>query len=243
MDRVAAMGWRGVVPHFRGCGGTPNLQPRAYHSGDHEEVGAMLAALRQRVDPRTPMYAVGVSLGGSALINWIGRAGGDAAPMLVAAAAVSVPLDLMAAGIAIGEGLNLIYTRYFLHSLKPKALAMAQRFPGRLDAGRIARVHTMWDFDETVTAPLHGFAGADDYWTRASSLPWLAQVALPTLVLNARNDPFVPGSSLPATADVSTAVVLEQPEHGGHVGFMTGPAPGRLDWLPQRVLEFFVEGR
>ena len=243
MDRLAARGWRGVVPHFRGCGGTPNMQPRAYHSGDHEEVGAMLAALRQRVAPRTPMYAVGVSLGGSALLNWVGRAEDGAAEMLTAAAAVSAPLDLMAAGIAIGQGLNVIYTRYFLRSLKPKARAMARRFPGLLDARRIARVRSMWDFDETVTAPLHGFAGADDYRTRASSMPWLARVALPTLVLNARNDPFVPGASLPTAAQVSTAVVLEQPAHGGHVGFMTGPAPGRLDWLPQRVLAFFDHGR
>lgn len=239
MDRLAARGWRGVVPHFRGCGGTPNLKPRAYHSGDYEDVGAMLAQLRQRAGPRVPMYAVGVSLGGSALINWIGRAGSEAQRMLVAAAAVSVPLDLMAAGIAIGQGLNRIYTWYFLRTLKPKALAMAQRFPGLLDPVRVKGARTMWDFDDTVTAPLHGFAGTRDYWTRASSKPWLADVALPTLVLNARNDPFVPGFSLPGANEVSRAVTLEQPGRGGHCGFMTGPAPGQLGWLPRRLLAFF----
>lgn len=243
MQHLAARRWRGVVAHFRGCGGAPNLRPRAYHSGDHEEVGAMLAALRARVDPRTPVYAVGVSLGGSALLNWIGRAGLEAQRTLVAAAVVSVPLDLMAAGIAIGQGLNRVYTRFFLHSLKPKALSMAGRFPGLLDAARIARVRTMWDFDDAVTAPLHGFAGTSDYWTRASSKPWLAHVALPTLVVNARNDPFVPGASLPSAADVARAVVLEQPETGGHAGFMSGPAPGRIDWLPRRVLGFFARGQ
>ena len=243
MALLAAHGWRGAVPHFRGCGGAPNARPRAYHSGDHEEVGAMLAALAARVDPRTPMYAVGVSLGGSALLNWVGRAGPGATRTLAAAAAVSVPLDLTAAGIAIGQGLNRVYTWHFLTTLKPKARDIARRFPGSLDARRIARVRTMWDFDDVVTAPLHGFAGADDYWLRASAKPWLADVALPTLVINARNDPFVPWASLPGPRDVAPAVVLEQPAHGGHVGFMTGPAPGRLGWLPQRLLAWFAHGQ
>jgi predicted alpha/beta-fold hydrolase len=240
MQHVAARGWRGIVPHFRGCSGEPNRTPRAYHSGDHEEVGAMLAAIRERVGERTPILAVGVSLGGSALLNWIGRAGDAASGTLRAAAAVSVPLDLMAAGIAIGQGLNRIYTWHFLQTLKPKALAIAQRYPGLLDPARVARARTMWDFDDAVTAPMHGFAGADDYWTRASSKPWLARVALPTLVLNARNDPFVPATSLPGAGEVSRSVTLEQPATGGHVGFMTGPAPGRIDWLPRRLLDFFV---
>ena len=243
MALLASRGWRGVIPHFRGCGGEPNLLPRAYHSGDHEDVGAMLSALRQHIGSRTPMYAVGVSLGGSALLNWIGRVGGDAPKMLIAAATVSAPLDLGAAGIAIGQGLNRIYTRYFLSTLKPKSLDMARRFPGLLDPRRIARVRTMWDFDDAVTAPLHGFAGADDYWRRASSKRWLAEVTLPTLVLNARNDPFVPAASLPDATQVSTAVQLEQPDDGGHDGFMTGPAPGRIEWLPQRLLAYFVRGQ
>ena len=243
MALLAAHGWRGVVPHFRGCGGAPNARPRAYHSGDHEEIGQMLAAVRARVAPGTPLYAVGVSLGGSALLNWIGRAGRDGARTLVAAATVSVPLDLMASGIAIGQGLNRIYTWHFLTTLKPKALEMAGRFPGALDAARIARVRTMWDFDDVVTAPLHGFAGADDYWTRASAKPWLPAVEVPTLVLNARNDPFVPASSLPGPHEVAAVVRLEQPATGGHVGFMTGPGVGRLDWLPRRIFAWFTRGQ
>ncbi len=242
MTLLAAQGWRGVVPHFRGCGGDPNHLPRAYHSGDHEEIAGMLAAIRARIAPEAPLYALGVSLGGSALLNWIGRMGAAGTRTLVAAATVSVPLDLMASGIAIGQGLNRIYTWHFLTTLKPKALDIAQRFPGRLDAPRIARARTMWDFDDTVTAPLHGFAGADDYWTRASSKPWLREVRVPTLVLNARNDPFVPAASLPGPDEVSAAVRLEQPATGGHVGFMTGPAPGRLDWLPRRVFAWFTQG-
>jgi len=236
---LAARGWRGVVPHFRGCAGAPNRMPRAYHSGDHEEIAAMLDAIRSRVAPSTLVYACGVSLGGSALLNWLGRAGTGAASIVSRAAAVCAPIDLMAAGQAIDRGPNRIYARHFLQTLKPKALAMASRFPGVLDADRIVRVRSIRDFDDVVTSPLHGFAGTSDYWTRASSKRWLQSIAVPTLVLNARNDPFVPGPSLPRPHEVASDVVLEQPAGGGHTGFLTSPAPGRLDWLPRRLLAFF----
>jgi len=122
----------------------------------------------------------------------------------------------------------------------PKALSMAQRFPGRIDASAVARVRSMWAFDDVVTSRLHGFAGTSDYWTRASCKPWLASIRVPTLVLNARNDPFVPGESLPRPDEVSSEVLLEQPAEGGHVGFLTGPVPGRLEWLPNRLLAYFT---
>ena len=244
MARLAESGWRGVVTHFRGCGGEANRMPRAYHSGDHAEIGAILAAVRARVNPSVPVFAFGVSLGGSALLNWVGRAGAEAARTISAAAAASTPLDLMASGISIDQGLNrLIYVQAFLRTLKPKALAMERRFPGLVDARRVAKAATLWEFDDAFTAPVHGFAGTDDYWTRASSKPWLRDVALPTLVLNARNDPFVPDASLPDARQVSAAVVLEQPAHGGHAGFATPPLPGDIRWLAQRVVTFFDNGR
>ena len=199
----------------------------------------MLDAVRARVAPSTVVHVCGVSLGGSALLNWLGRAGPAAAAVVSRAAAVSAPLDLMAAGRAIDRGMNRIYAKHFLYTLKPKALAMASRFPGVLDADRIRRARSMWDFDDGVTSLLHGFTGTADYWTRASSKPWLASIGVPTLVINARNDPFVPGESLPDGDEVSSEVVLEQPATGGHTGFLTGPAPGNLDWLPRRVLTFF----
>lgn len=242
MRRLRARGWRGVVPHFRGCSGEPNRLPRAYHSGDYAEVGWMLATVRARL-PAAPLYAVGVSLGGSALLNWLGREQERALATLVAAAAVSAPLDLTAAGIAIGQGLNRIYARHFLSTLVPKALAMARRFPGTLDVAVVRRARSMHAFDDAVTAPLHGFGGAFDYWRRASSKPWLAGVAVPALVLNARNDPFIPASSLPGAGQVSRAVTLEQPKHGGHAGFALPPFPGSLDWLPSRLLQFFARAQ
>jgi len=240
MAHLSSIGWRGVVPHFRGCSGAPNRRPRAYHSGDYTEVAWMLETIRALV-PDTPLFAVGVSLGGSALLNWLGREEHRTARIVAAAAAVSAPLDLTAAGIAIEQGLNRIYSRHFRATLVPKALAMARQFPGTLDPAAIARVDSMYGFDDVVTAPLHGFTGTHDYWHRASSKPWLKAVAIRTLVLNARNDPFIPASSLPTRAEAGTAIMLEQPEDGGHAGFPGERLPGRLDWLPQRLVTYFSE--
>jgi hypothetical protein len=143
---------------------------------------------------------------------------------------VSAPIDLPAAGAALDRGLNRIYARNFLKTLVPKAAAKGQCR---------GRIRTMRAFDDLVTAPLHGFRDVDDYWSRASSKPWLKSITLPTLVLNGRNDPFVPGDSLPGPAEVGAAVTLEQPPGGGHVGFASGPFPGQLDWLGRRLLEYF----
>ena len=239
MAALTDLGWRGVIPHFRGCSGELNLLPRAYHSGDHEEVGAMLAAIRSRVTADTVIHAAGISLGGSALLNWLGRAGEAAARMVTSAVAVSTPLDLTASGLDIDRGFNRIYAWHFLWTLKPKSSELARRFPAQLDQDRVRRVYSMYAFDAVVTAPLHGFTGTLDYWKRGSSKPWLRAITIPTLVLNAKNDPFIPGASLPGPSEVSRSIVLEQPEHGGHVGFLVGPFPGRITWLPQRLLQFF----
>jgi uncharacterized protein len=238
MRSLRSAGWCGVVPHFRGCSGEPNRLPRAYHSGDFTEVGWMLAKVRGIVS-HAPICAIGVSLGGSALLNWLGREQARALRYVTAAAAISTPLDLTAAGIAIELGFSRLYSKVFQHTLVPKALAMAQRFPGMLDPAAIRRVDTMHAFDGAVTAPLHGFASTDDYWARASSKPWLRGIGVPTLVLNAKNDPFIPAASLPRDADVGNSVTLEQPEHGGHAGFLQPPFPGNLEWLPNRLVSFF----
>ena len=137
MAHLRSIGWRGVVPHFRGCSGELNRRPRAYHSGDYTEVAWMLETIRA-LEPGTPLFPVGVSLGGSALLNWLGREEHRAASIVAAAAAVSAPLDLTAAGIAIEQGMNRIYSRHFRATLVPKAMAMARTFPGTLDAAAIA---------------------------------------------------------------------------------------------------------
>jgi predicted alpha/beta-fold hydrolase len=137
----------------------------------------------------------------------------------------------------------MVYTRMFLRTLKPKAIAMVRRHPGLADVHAIAAASDLYAFDSAFTAPVHGFRDADDYWRRASSKPQLASIRVPALVLNARNDPFLPPSALPAPGEIAPRVWLEQPEQGGHAGFAQGGFPGLLGWMPQRVLHFFRHGR
>jgi predicted alpha/beta-fold hydrolase len=238
MAALRNRGMRGVAVHFRGCSGEPNRLPRAYHSGDATEIDWILRRLREG-NAASPLFAVGISLGGNALLKWLGESGETAARIVDAAAAISAPLDLMAAGDALGQGFNLLYARNFLATLRVKSLAKLERYPGLYDARAVRAARTLREFDDLVTAPLHGFRDTDDYWTRASSKPGLGNVRVPTLVINAKNDPFLPAPALPGAREVSSAVTLEQPEHGGHVGFVGGAFPGNFDWLPQRVLEFF----
>lgn len=238
MRSAGAHGWSGVVPHFRGCSGEPNRLPRAYHSGDSDEIDWVLRRLRA-LDPPRPLYAAGISLGGNALAKWAGERGGDAEQVVRAIAAVCAPLDLAVAGRTLECGFNRLYTAYFLRSMRPNALAKLARFPGTGERERIAGARTLYQFDDAVTAPLHGFRDADDYWQRASAKPHLPGIGLPALLLNARNDPFLPAHALPAANAVSRHVKREFPEHGGHVGFVSGRFPGHLDWLAQRLIAFF----
>ena len=238
MAALRKRGMRGVVVHFRGCSGEPNRLPRAYHSGDAREIGWILRRFRAQ-NTGAPIFAVGISLGGNALLKWLGERGDTAIPIINAAAAVSAPLDLMAAGDALGQGFSLVYARNFLKTLTQKSLAKLERFPGLYDAGAVRASRTLREFDNLVTAPLHGYKNTDDYWTRASSKPGLRNIRVPVLVINAKNDPFLPAPALPRADEASGTVTLEQPEHGGHVGFVSGTFPGHLDWLTARVLEFF----
>jgi predicted alpha/beta-fold hydrolase len=227
------------VPHFRGCSGEINLAPRAYHSGDYEEIGWMLHRLRAA--HRGRIVAVGVSLGGNALLRWAEEAGASAAHCVAAVAAISSPIDLAAGGRAIGRGFNrAVYTRMFLRTMKPKALRKLAQHPGLFDRERLLAARTLYEFDNVFTAPLHGFRDTDDYWRRGSAKPHLAQIRIPALVLNALNDPFVPAHSLPHAREVGPHVTLWQPPHGGHVGFPGGRWPGHVLTLPEQVMNWIV---
>ena len=233
-DLAAERGLAFAVPHFRGCSGELNRGPRAYHSGDHEEIGWILSRLRAR--HTGPMLAVGVSLGGNALLRWAGEAGDEAGDRVAAIAAVCSPIDLAAGSRAIGRGFNrLVYTAMFLRSMKPKALAKLAQHPGLFDEARLMAARDLYEFDDIFTAPLHGFRNADDYYARASAKPHLHRIRIPALVLNALNDPFVPASSLPAQVDVGAFVTLWQPREGGHVGFPDGSLPGHVRTMPDEV--------
>jgi len=223
----ARAGWRVAIPHWRGCSGEPNRLARAYHSGDSAEVDWILREFTPPVD------AIGVSLGGNALLKWLGERGDDAGRVVRRAAAISAPLDLAASAGALDRGLNrLLYTRMFLATLKTKSLAKLARFPDLFDRAQLARARTFREFDSLYTAPLHGFRDAAHYWSSSSSGSWLAQIRVPTLVINARNDPFLPEPALlAASRDAASGVTLEFPRAGGHVGFAAG-------WLRRRLIDF-----
>ena len=232
-------GWAYSVPHFRGCSGELNRAPRAYHSGDFEEIGWILQRLRERAG--APLLVVGISLGGNALLRWAQEAGDGAADTAAAVAAVSSPIDLAASGAAIDRGFNrLVYTRMFLATMKPKALAKWRQHPGLFDRERLAAARTLYEFDDIFTAPLHGFRDTRDYWSRASARPHLARIRIPALVLNAGNDPFVPAASLPPAGPAGRFVTLWRPAHGGHVGFPRGGFPADVLAMPQAVADWLA---
>ncbi|NLC35847.1 MAG: alpha/beta fold hydrolase [Alcaligenaceae bacterium] len=234
-----ARGWITVIAHFRGCSGFPNRMARAYFSGDSADIGFILDTVKERV-PQGRWHAAGISLGGNAMLKYLGEQQRDAA-WLQAAAAVSVPLDLVACGRVLSETRSgrHVYCRHFLRTMRPKVLDKARRFPGTIDALRLSQARSLREFDDLYTAPMHGYRNALDYWTRASSKPLLRTIAVPTLVLNARNDPFVPATSLPGSHDCSDAILLHQPAQGGHASFVTGAFPGNINWLPARLARYF----
>lgn len=243
MAHIHAMGWSGAIPHFRSCSGQLNTAPRLYHCGDYEEADWILRRMHdisvdgadENARGTRPFFVAGVSLGGSVLLQWLGQSQ-NAANFVDAAVAVCAPLDVAAGGHAISRGFNRIYTRTFLRTLIPKALKKLEQHPGLYDRDAVLRCKTIYDFDRIVTAPLHGFQSVDHYWECASVNRLLPDITVPTLVLNTQNDPFLPARCLPTHA--ADSVELEYHPHGGHLGFTTGPPPGRHTWLAHRLTSF-----
>ncbi|MBY0463874.1 MAG: alpha/beta fold hydrolase [Burkholderiales bacterium] len=212
-------GWDYAVPHFRGCSGELNTAARAYHSGDAVEIDWLVQRFKKEL-PQRDLYAVGISLGGNALMHWAGAAGFQAQSWVKAAAAVSAPLDLAGSGNAMGKGFNRhVYTRMFLQTMRRKAMQKWAQHPGLFSLEQLRSSRTLYEFDNAFTAPVHGFQNTEDYWCRASAKPLLRHIRLPALLLNAQNDPFVPRETLPTRTHVSESVELWQPVSGGHVGF------------------------
>ena len=238
MNQAARLGWRACVVHFRGCGGLTNRKPRAYHSGDSAEIDWILRRFRSQSEGL--LYAVGISLGGNALLKWLGEQDVQANAVLDAAAAICPPQDLRAGAYALSSGINLMYMRYFLNSLIPSALDRLERFPGLYDRMAVIRSKSFIEFDELVTAPLHGFASAEHYWASCSCGPWLAAICTPCLIINPLNDPFIPASSLRGGSGLRPCVQLAYPRHGGHVGFVQGAWPASIEWLPEILCEWLM---
>ena len=237
-DHATQHGYDFAVAHFRGCSGEMNLAPRAYHSGDYEEIAWILQRFKDGF--KGSVVAVGVSLGGNALLRWAEEMEKSAAKVVKAVVAVCSPLDLAAGGRTIGVGFNrLVYTRRFLASMKPKAFKKYKQHPGLFNLQAIINAEDLYAFDNAFTAPLHGFKNAEDYWKRCSAKPHLHRIKIPALVINSKNDPFIPVSSLPKVKEVGSWVKLWKPEEGGHVGFTSGEFPGHLDALPHNVMQWF----
>ena len=244
-DWAAQHGVAFAVPHFRGCSGEINRAPRAYHSGDFAEIDWIMQRLKApgctgRLQRKT--FAVGVSLGGNALLRWAQEMGAAAGEFASAVSAVCSPIDLTASGQAIGRGFNrFVYTRMFLRTMKPKAMQRLALHPGLFDGAKLMAARDLYAFDDVFTAPLHGFKDTPDYWHRASSKPHLRSIRIPALVVNAMNDRFVPFSSLPAQHEVGGHVTLWHPRHGGHVGFPAGKPPGHVRTLPDIVGKWLLD--
>jgi predicted alpha/beta-fold hydrolase len=229
----------GVVVHARGCSGEANRLARSYHAGDSAEIGWILRRLKHE-NPKRRLQVVGISMGGNDLLKWLGEQGNGALEIIDRAVAASAPLDLKIAAEQLDSGWNKhLYTRDFLYGMRRKVLAKISPYGLELNPQLVRAASTFREFDNLYTAPFHGFKDAEDYWTRSSAKPWLKQIRVSTLMINARNDPFFPGDALPGPEEVSDAVTLEYPESGGHVGFVSGNFPGHLGWLPRRILSFF----
>lgn len=233
MYELSQQGWRAVFMHFRGCSGDHNRLSRAYHSGETTDVQYVVKTLLKR-EPNAPVAAIGFSLGGNVLLKWLGETG-EKNP-LIAAIAISVPFDLTVAVVRINQGFSRIYQKYLLNCACRKLKDKYTSNPGPVNIACFEKIKTIHDFDDCVTAPLHGFANADEYYRKSSSRQYLRGIKVPTLLIHAKDDPFMTADVLPTEDEVPSPVMLEVSDGGGHVGFVSGNFPWRPEyWLEKRV--------
>ena len=242
VERAERRGWSATVLVFRGCGPELNTAPRMYHSGETGDLRLMLdEQTRRRPDER--LFLAGVSLGGNVLLKYLGEAPAAVPRQVAAAAAVSVPFDLEAGCRHLQRGFARVYDRHFLRSLRRKALQKLEQHPGLFDRQRLLRARTIEDFDDAVTGPVHGFEGSHDYYTRSSSIHFLSDITVPTLLVSAEDDPFLPREVLRRVAAITATnpqLTVRFTEHGGHVGFLSGAVPFRpAHWAEDRLMRFF----
>lgn len=230
--------WQGVLMHFRGCSGRHNRLDRSYHSGETGDLQAFITILKERF-PGRPLAATGISLGGNALLKYLGEQNKHCP--LVAAMAVSVPFDLADGAIALNKGFARFYQRHLIKSLQKKFRDKFKNRPAPVDIDRLHEWTDFYSFDHNVTAPIHGFKSADDYYTRSSSRQFLKHISIPTYILHSKDDPFMSLKSIPNDAELSPEVTLELTNHGGHVGFIYGNSPFHAHfWIEKKLVEFFT---
>lgn len=238
LQSIDRLGCRGVVMNFRGCSGEPNRLPRSYHSGDTRDFSTIVNFLSKQ-EPRVPIIVIGYSLGGNVLLKWLGEQGQDVANV-IAAVAVSVPFELDKSVDRLQQGFSHFYEQHFLRLLHKK---MQQKKNMQMPiVVPQSPLSTLREFDDKITAPLHGFASAQDYYVKSSSRQFLKDIRLPTLLLHAKDDPFIPSGAIPLSRELSPCTTLEVTEKGGHIGFVGGAVPGRpYYWLERRILEFLSD--
>ncbi len=237
MSRLIERGWGAIQMHFRGCSGTPNRNARAYHSGETEDFTYVLNWLTEQY-PLRPIAAVGFSLGGSVLLNYLGKVKSET--RLVAGVAVSVPLQLDIASQRINQGFSRAYQKHLLSTLRAK-IAEKESLLKQLNMtrGDVMQIADFYEFDDKITAPLHDFKDADDYYIKSSARQYLKTIARPTLIIQAKDDPFMTEQVIPTETELSKCVTLEISEQGGHVGFISGKNPLEPEYyLDQRIPEF-----
>jgi predicted alpha/beta-fold hydrolase len=239
---AAERGWGCDLVLFRGCNGEPNVARRFYHSGETTDIAFALDRIIAE-NPDRSVALAGVSLGGNVLLKYLGERGDSVPAQLRAAAAMSVPFDLARGCLHIQRGFSKVYERHFLKSLKAKARAKLERYPDLIaEPAALDRVATLWDFDDVITAPVHGFASARDYYDRSSSIRFLQGIRIPTLLLSAEDDPFLPREVLAEVREIASEVPsldLEFVKRGGHVGFTSGWRPWKpLHYGEWRMCEF-----
>ena len=236
-------GWGADLLIFRGCGDEPNRARRFYHSGETSDLAFVLDRILSEHSNSSVLLA-GVSLGGNVLLKFLGERADRLDARVLGAAAISVPFDLEKGARHISTGFAKVYDRHFLRTLRAKALAKLAVYPDLFDPAQLAAAKSIYDFDDAVTAPVHGFRDARDYYAKSSSLPWLAHIRRPTFLLSAIDDPFLPSSVLDdvrRVADGNDALSLEFPYHGGHVGFVSGALPWRGGYYGEwRACEFLA---
>ena len=243
LAEAAARGWNADVLIFRSCGSELNRARRFYHSGETTDLALAVETIIAE-NPSRPLLVAGVSLGGNVLLKFLGERGEDVPQALRAAAAISVPFDLSRSARHIDKGFAKVYQHFFVGSLRRKAFAKLERYPDLADPEKLEQIRTMNDFDNLITAPLHGFRDAEDYYRQSSSLGWISKIRLNTLLLNAIDDPFLPPEVLDevrAVVSENPALTLELPRNGGHTGFVGGGNPWRPRYFAEhRVGEFLA---
>ena len=245
LNEARSRGWASDVLVWRSCGSEPNQTAGFYHSGETTDLDFVVNRLVAR-DPNSSLILAGISLGGNVLLKWLGERAEALPAQVRGAAAVSVPFDLERGARSIERGFSRVYQAHFLRSLRRKAEEKRERFPGLIAAGALERARTLFEFDDAITAPVHGFQGASDYYTRSSSIHFLPRIRLPTLLLSAIDDPFLPPSVLEEVREIAQgnpALSVEFVQRGGHVGFISGRVPWRPDYYAERRVVDFLGGQ